>query len=84
MHPCYTIHDLSELTGFSVRVIRKYIGQSLVPRPVADGYPTVAIRYGSDHLAVLKQIRDIQEQNMTLSDIYDRLHPYSGEDDDVE
>lgn len=83
MHPCYTIHDLSELTGFSVRVIRKYITIGLVPHSISSDFPTQAMRYGEDHLRALKQIREIKDQNMTIRDIYDRLNPYTGEEDDV-
>lgn len=87
MIPCYTIHDLSRESGFSVRVIRKYISTGLVPKAVvgkglAARSSEWGERYTNDHLDVLFQIRDIQENNMTLADIHDRLNPYTGDDDD--
>jgi len=81
MTPCYTIHDLARETGYSARRISKliYMGVVSPALPPQDGVQ--GIRYSSLHLNELRQVRDIQDSNMTLADIRDRLHP---EDEDDE
>lgn len=81
VQPVYTIYDLSDLTGFSRASIKSYIKKKLIPRSIPAG-PNDLVRYTEEHLRLLREIREILDNNMTMADIYDRLHPYTGEDDD--
>ena len=82
MQPVYTIYDLSDLTGFTPREIKRHIERKLIPRSTVALGETRGTRYTSEHLRLLLEIREILDQNMTMADIYDRLHPYTGDDDD--
>jgi DNA-binding transcriptional MerR regulator len=66
----YTIRELSEMTGVSVRSIRKYIQLGLLPRATGR---TSSARYGNQHVLRLRAITQAQERNVTLRDLKDRL-----------
>lgn len=66
----YGLKELSELSGTSVRTIRYYIQERLVPRPHGRG-PKAA--YGDEHLDRLLLIRNLQDGGETLEQIRDLL-----------
>jgi len=62
----YTIEELAELVGLSVRTIRYYIGEGLLPGPGARGKAAI---YGEEHLLKLRLIRRLSEQRMPLAEM---------------
>lgn len=85
MRPCYTIYDLSDATGTSVRSIQNYIAKGLIPpahKPSQERGVSWGTRYSSIHLDALIAVVELKEGNLSLADIRDRLNPYTGEDDD--
>lgn len=58
-----TIEELSERVGVTVRNIRAYQAQGLVPAPERSG--RVAL-YGPDHLARIELVRDLRAQGFGL------------------
>ena len=66
-------YDLSELcarTGVTVRTVRFYIQQGLLPAPAAQGSAT---RYGQGHVDRLLLIRQLQKEHQPLAEIRARL-----------
>jgi DNA-binding transcriptional MerR regulator len=74
----YTIADLARLTGLSVRTIRYYIAQGLIP---ASGESGPGAHYGRGHLDRLRLTRRLQGQHLPLAEIRQRLAALT--DDDV-
>jgi DNA-binding transcriptional MerR regulator len=74
----YTIADLARLTGVSVRTIRYYLAQGLLP---ASGESGPGAHYGQGHLDRLQLTKRLQEQHQPLSEIRVRLAAMS--DDEV-
>ncbi len=74
----YTIADLARLTGVSVRTIRYYLAQGLLP---ASGESGPGAHYGQGHLDRLLLTKRLQEQHQPLSEIRVRLAAMS--DDEV-
>ncbi|HJP90194.1 MAG TPA: MerR family transcriptional regulator [Candidatus Limnocylindrales bacterium] len=66
----YTISDLAGLTGLSVRTIRYYLAQGLIP---ASGESGPGAHYGEGHLARLRLVRRLQQQHLPLAEIRARL-----------
>lgn len=66
----YDIDELANLSGSSIRKIRYYIQQKLLPPPSPPMGPDA--RYGEKHLARLELIRQLQS-DYTLSEIRQRL-----------
>lgn len=62
----YTVDEVAGLTGTSVRTIRWYQSEGLLPPPRRDGR---VARYSSDHVARLEVIRDLQGHGLTLTAI---------------
>jgi DNA-binding transcriptional MerR regulator len=62
----YTIEELAEATGFSVRTIRYYIQEGLLDPPPGRGRGGY---YFDSHLQRLRQIKALQEQGLKLSSI---------------
>ncbi|HEX6238249.1 MAG TPA: MerR family transcriptional regulator [Acidimicrobiales bacterium] len=60
----YTVDEVADLTGTSVRTIRWYQSEGLVPPPRRDGR---VARYSSEHVARLEVIRDLQAHGLTLT-----------------
>ncbi len=61
-----TLDDLTRRTGVSVRNIRFYTTKGLVPPPIRRGRSGY---YGSDHVARLELVRELQAHGFTLSAI---------------
>jgi DNA-binding transcriptional MerR regulator len=64
------INTLSRATGVSVRTIRYYLAEGLLPPPRGRG---PAASYNREHLDRLRLIRHLQAMHQTLSDIKARL-----------
>ncbi|MFG3497447.1 MerR family transcriptional regulator [Streptomyces sp. NPDC047928] len=63
----FTVDELAARAGVTVRTIRFYSTRGLLPPPVIG--PRRVGRYGSDHLARLALIEELQHQGMTLAAI---------------
>ncbi len=68
--------ELSERSKTPARTIRLYISMGLLPGPLRPGRNAA---YGPEHLARLAQIRAMQREGMTLSQVRRRL---AGGDDE--
>jgi DNA-binding transcriptional MerR regulator len=66
----YAIADLARLTGLSVRTIRYYLAQGLLP---ASGESGPGAHYGEGHLGRLRLVRRLQQQHLPLAEIRARL-----------
>jgi DNA-binding transcriptional MerR regulator len=66
----YAIADLARLTGISVRTIRYYLAQGLLP---ASGETGPGAHYGEGHLDRLRLTKRLQEQHLPLAEIRRRL-----------
>ncbi len=62
----FSIEELAEQVGLSVRTIRYYIAEGLLPGPGARGK---AAMYGEEHLLRLRLIRRLSEQHMPLAEM---------------
>lgn len=62
--------ELSERADVSVRTIRYYIQQGLLPSPDARG---PGARYGAEHLDRLRVIRRMQREHLPLAEIRRRI-----------
>lgn len=65
-----TIEEIAELTGLSVRTIRYYISEGLLPGPGTRGKGTA---YSEEHLLRLQLIRVLSEQRVPLAEIREQL-----------
>ena len=81
----YSVQDLSDLTGVSVRTIQYYVQRGVLSRPLPkagrlgiDKYKL----YTRDHLRELRDTIEILDRNMTLEDIRDHLHPVEDDEDE--
>jgi DNA-binding transcriptional MerR regulator len=63
----FTVDELAARAGVTVRTIRFYSTRGLLPPPVIG--PRRVGRYGSEHLARLALIEELQHQGMTLAAI---------------
>jgi len=66
----FDLAELSDRAGVSVRTIRYYIQQGLLPSPEARGPGT---RYEREHLDRLKLIRRLQREHLPLAEIRRRM-----------
>lgn len=66
----YDISELSDLSGLTVRTIRYYIQQRLLPTSQSMG---PGAKYGEAHLARLRLIRRLQRDHHPLAEIRRRL-----------
>ena len=66
----YTIKELSELTGFSVRTIRYYIQEGLLEPPAGRGRGGF---YFDSQLNQLRLIKSLQEKGMKIASIVEYL-----------
>lgn len=62
----FTLEELAELVHLSVRTIRYYIAENLLPGPGARGK---AATYGEEHLLRLNLIRQLSEQHLPLAEM---------------
>lgn len=72
--PGLTIDELAERCGVSVRAIRFYIAQGLLPGPGARGKSAT---YGEEHLVRLRLIRQLSERHVPLAKIQELLQGLS-------
>ena len=72
-----TIEDLAERVGVSVRTIRFYIAEGLLPSPEGRGK---AASYGEEHLLRLRLIRRLVDQRVPLAEQRERLSRLSLDD----
>jgi DNA-binding transcriptional MerR regulator len=72
-----SIEELAERAGVSVRTIRFYIGEGLLPGPGGRGK---AASYGAEHLLRLRLIRLLSERRVPLAEQRERLAALSTED----
>ena len=70
MHENLDIHALSQMTGISVRTIRYYLAQDLLPSPSGRGPGAI---YGPGHLDRLRLIRRLQDAHLPLAEIRKQL-----------
>lgn len=73
----YTIYDLADAAGVSVRQVRGWVSLGVVPPALRKGKDPFV--WTAEHMRIVKEVQEIREGNMTLADIRDRLHP---EEDD--
>lgn len=66
----YTIEDLKNLTGYSIRTIRYYVQEGLIEPPAGRGRGGF---YYDSQLNKLLQIRSLQEKGMGLFAIREHL-----------
>jgi DNA-binding transcriptional MerR regulator len=66
----YTIADLARLTGVSVRTVRYYLAQGLIP---SSGESGPGAHYGEGHLQRLRLTKRLQAQHQPLSEIRTQL-----------
>lgn len=66
----YAISDLAEKSGISVRTLRYYLAQGLLPAPVRKGRLT---RYPQSTLQRLLLLKRLRAAHMPLADIRERL-----------
>ena len=62
----YTVDEVARRTGTTVRTIRWYQSEGLLPSPARAGRMAV---YDDDHVARLEAIRDLQAHGLTLTAI---------------
>lgn len=72
--PGITIDELAERCGVSVRAIRFYITQGLLPGPGSRGKSAT---YGDEHLVRLRLIRQLSERHVPLAKIQGLLQGLS-------
>ena len=78
MQEDFSIQELSDSTGVSVRQIRSYIQQDLIPGPSSLGPKS---RYENDHLRRLKAIRRLREiDGLSVADVRRILTTSSAEE----
>lgn len=66
----YTVYELSEMTGFTIRTIRYYIQEGLLAPPAGRGRGGF---YFDSHLNQLRLIKSLQEKGMKISSILQYL-----------
>lgn len=64
------LQQLARLTRVAPRTIRYYIARGLVPGPVGAG---PRAHYTSEHVERIEQVRQLQRQGLTLTEIRQRL-----------
>jgi DNA-binding transcriptional MerR regulator len=72
----YTLNELTEAAGVSARTVRYYIGEGLLPPPIAAGPRSY---YTEDHLDRLKLIDQMKQAYLPLREIRRRLNQFSGD-----
>ena len=73
----YDLNELCTQADVTVRTVRYYIQQGLLPAPEAQGPAT---RYGQAHLDRLLLIRELQKEHQPLAEIRARLEKLGDED----
>ena len=73
----YTLEGLEKLSGLSIRTLRYYIQEGLLPGPDTRGKNA---RYSHDHLDIIRFIERFKEVNMPLKQIRHLLETMSSEE----
>lgn len=73
----YLIHELAERAGVTVRTIRYYSDEGLLPQPVVRGKYAY---YTPDHLRRLELIRQMKDAYLPLREIRQMVNSMSGEE----
>ena len=76
----FVIDELSRRTGLTVRSLRSYQTQKLLPPPVVRGRTGY---YGEQHLARIELIKDLQSQGLKLTSIARMVDRQPGTDADL-
>jgi len=76
----FVIDELSRRTGLTVRSLRSYQTQKLLPPPTVRGRTGY---YGDQHLARIELIKDLQSQGLKLSSIARMVDRQPGTDADL-
>ena len=71
-----TVNELAERSGASVRTIRYYQSEGLLPAPERRGRE---VRYGDEHVARLDAIAELQGRGLRLNAIADLLRDAGGD-----
>jgi DNA-binding transcriptional MerR regulator len=77
--PRYTIDELADLAGVTVRTVRYYVSQGLLP---VDVTPGPGPKYDDGHLARLRLVKRLQRDHLPLAEIRRRLEDLP--DDEIE
>ena len=78
--PPFVIEELSRRTGLTVRSLRSYQTQKLLPPPRVEGRTGY---YDEQHVARIELIKDLQSQGLKLSSIARMLDGQAGSDADL-
>src|SRR5687767_9156222 len=62
----YAIGDLARLAGVSLRTVRYYVQESLIPPPLGLGRGN---HYGPEHLQEILRVKAMQEAGKTLDEV---------------
>jgi len=73
----WTIEELAEQAESSVRTIRYYISEGLLPKPEGRGRSTI---YNAEHLQRLRLIRGLIAQRVPLNEIREQISTLSSND----
>jgi len=72
----WTLRELAAESGIAERTIRFYISKGILDPPLRGGRGAA---YGPDHLARLREIRDLQAKGLMLADIARLPEPHLAE-----
>jgi DNA-binding transcriptional MerR regulator len=72
----YSLNELTEAAGVSARTVRYYIGEGLLPPPIAAGPRSY---YTDEHLDRLKLIGQMKQSYLPLREVRRRLNQFSGD-----
>jgi DNA-binding transcriptional MerR regulator len=72
----FLIHELAEQANVSVRTIRYYLDEGLLPQPQARGRYAL---FNSEHLERLELIRRLKDAYLPLKEIRQKMDSLSGE-----
>lgn len=74
--PDYDLAELSDITDVSVRTVRYYIQQGLLPSPESRG---PGARYTKEHVQRIRMIKRLQLEHLPLAEIRKVLDTWSSE-----
>ncbi len=72
----YSLNELTEAAGVSARTVRYYIGEGLLPPPIAAGPRSY---YTDDHLDRLKLIGQMKKSYIPLREVRRRLNQFNSD-----
>lgn len=74
--PDYDLAELSDITDVSVRTVRYYIQQGLLPSPETRG---PGARYSQEHVERIRMIKRLQLEHLPLAEIRKILEKWAAE-----